>query len=352
MVEAEDWMGLPAELLVQVFQLLPLPDLRSGMLVCRRWGEAGGLPSVCASKNILVTRNNLAAMPRILASPRLMLVKKLTMSAVSTKMFKALAAHPGIRKVDMEDASLSEIQPKLLAQALTNLEQVNLTGTQLSFDQNIGLCSSLLDGSIRLKSLSLAWNDLSWAEPQLLAEAVSKVEDEIDLRNSCLTARQIEAIFEAFESSGQPKKVCLRHNDISEADAEVLGRGAAKVEGMDLRHTSLTLNQAIAILEHSLLDTNLKKIYFGFVEVFSRGDKKLLIKLILQTKFPVDYAVYHVDFYSGSDNSDEEREEREEREYREYREERDKRDEREEREEREDEEEREGEEEREDEEER
>ena len=160
------------------------------------------MPSVWASLNIVVTQKNLAAMAKVLGSPRLMLVKKLGMCAASTKMIEALAGHPGIREVDMEDTCLSGIQPGLLVEALSNLEQVNLTGTQLSFGQVTNLCSSLLDGTIHLKNLSLAWNDLSLAKPRLLAEAVSKVEVEIDLRNSCLTTEQTEAIFDALESSG------------------------------------------------------------------------------------------------------------------------------------------------------
>ena len=309
MVEADDWTGLPAELLCQVFQLLPISDLRSVMLVCKRWGEAGGMPSVWASVNIVVTRINLAAMPKVLGSPRLMLVKELGMSAISTKMIDALTGHSGIKNVDMEDTCLSWIKPRLLVQALGNLEQVNLTGTQLSFDQVTDLCSSLLDGTIRLKSLSIAWNDLSLVEPTLLAKAVSKVEDEVDLRNSCLTTEQTEAIFGAIANGCQPRKVCMRHNDMSEADAEVLARGTHKVEEVDLRHTSLTLHQVITILGHSLLDTKLRKIDFGFVEVFCQGDARLLKKLIPQTKpvVLVGYETYsksNSGLFSSSDESD------------------------------------------------
>ena len=315
MVEADDWTGLPAELLCQVFRLLPISDLRSVMLVCKRWGEAGGMPSVWASVNIVVTRINLAAMPKVLGSPRLMLVKELGMSAVSTKMIEALERHPGIRKVDMEDTCLSGIQPRLLVQALSNLEHVNLTGTQLSVDQVTDLCSSLLDGTIRLRSLSFAWNDLSLLEPTLLAKAVSMVVDVVDLRNSCLTTEQTEAIFEAIANACQPRKICMRHNDMSEADADILARGAHKVEEVDLRHTSLTLHQVITILGHSLLDTKLRRIELGFVEVYCREDAKLLNKLIVQTKFVilVNYERYNkpefgelgeLDYYSSSDESD------------------------------------------------
>ena len=262
MVEADDWMELPAELLCQVFQLLPAWDLRSAMLVCKRWGEAGRTPSVLTFACIVVNRKNLAVMPEMLGSARLMFVKKLGMSAVSTKMVEALARHSGIRKVDMADTCLSEIQPGLLVQALSNLEQVNLTGTQLSVDQITHLCSSLLNGTIHLKSLSLARNNLSLATARLLGEAVGKVEDEIDLRNSRLTVQQTEAIFAAIESSGRPRKLCLRHNDISEADADVLARGASKVEEMDLRHTSITDEQIWRILEHNLFNTKLKKFQY------------------------------------------------------------------------------------------
>ena len=80
---------------------------------------------------------------------------------------------------------------------------------------------------------------------------------------------------------------------MSEADADVVGRGANKVEEMDLRHTSITLHQVTTILEQNIdLDTELKKIAFGFVEVFSRADATLLRKLILETKFVIDYQTF------------------------------------------------------------
>ena len=295
--ETDGWTGLPAELLSEIFELLPVSDLRSAMLVCKRWAEASWAPSVWASRRIVVTRRNLAAMPKVVASTRLMLVKKIQMSAVSTKMVEALAGHPWIQRVDMEDTCLSGIQPRQLIKALSNLQHINLTGTQLSFNQATDLCSSLLDGSVCLKSLSLAWNDLSTVNPKHLAEAISKVEDEVDLRNSCLTCRQTEAIFGAIESAGQPKKLCMRHNDMSEADAAAMARGTHGVEEVDLRNTSLNLNQVTTILEHTLLDTKLKKINFGFVEVYNHVDALLLKKLIQDTKTVVEYQTYKSDEY-------------------------------------------------------
>ena len=88
-----------------------------------------------------------------------------------------------------------------------------------------------------------------------------------------------------------------------------------KVKEIDLRHTSLTLHQVLTILGHSLLDTKLRRIDLGFVEVFSRGDAKLLNKLIVRTK-PVVYVGYEaynkpelgelgeLDYYTSSDESD------------------------------------------------
>lgn len=188
-----------------------------------------------------------------------MFVKKLGMSAASTKMVEALTRHSGKRRVDLEDTCLSGIQPGLLVQALSNLERVNLTRTQLTFDQITHLCSSLLDGTILLKSLSLARNNLSSAGARLLGEAVGKVEEEIDLRNSRLTVQQTEAIFAAIESSGQPRKVCLRHNNIS-PDVDILVRATCKVEEMDLRHTSITNQQIQRIIVHNLFNTSAKPV--------------------------------------------------------------------------------------------
>ena len=128
-----------------------------------------------------------------------------------------------------------------------------LIASILAIRNNVRTSTSCISASSTLPSrevASLAWNDLSLVKPGLLAEAVSKVEEEIDLRNSCLTTQQTEAIFGALESSGQkPRKVCLRHNDMSEADADVLAGGAHEVEEMDLRHTSIT-NQSADLDNH------------------------------------------------------------------------------------------------------
>ena len=294
MIEADTWKDLPAELLGKIFQLLPVQDLRRAMLVCKRWAEAGEMPEVWANVDIVVTHKNLEVMPEVLLSPRLLLVRKVEVSAVSKRFLQTLARHPKVEQVDMEDICFSGVQSSLLVQALTNLNQVDLTGTQLLLDHVSDLCSSLVENTLHLKILSLAWNDLSLVNSRLLAEAVTKVEDEVDLRNSCLTTEQSEAIFAAIKEASQPRKICMRHNDLSEVDAEVLALGLEEMEQVDLRHTSLDLQQVTVILEHPGLDKKLKKIIFGHVRVFSRSDEEHLKKLVDQAKPRVQCFAYHM----------------------------------------------------------
>ena len=160
MIEADTWKDLPAELLGKIFQLLPVQDLRRAMLVCKRWAEAGEMPEVWANVDIVVTHKNLEVMPEVLLSPRLLLVRKVEVSAVSKRFLQALARHPKVEQVDMEDICFSGVQSSLLVQALTNLNQVDLTGTQLLLDHVSDLCSSLVENRLQLKILGSSFMSL------------------------------------------------------------------------------------------------------------------------------------------------------------------------------------------------
>ena len=60
-------LGQRAGLLELVFRLLPLRDLLVVLLVCRLWREVGEEPGLWAGLILRVTRENMAAMPQVLA---------------------------------------------------------------------------------------------------------------------------------------------------------------------------------------------------------------------------------------------------------------------------------------------
>ena len=61
---------LPAPMLEKIFQLLSPPDLRTVVLVCRRWRKVGEGPRMWPWVTVTVTRENSAMVYTVLARRR------------------------------------------------------------------------------------------------------------------------------------------------------------------------------------------------------------------------------------------------------------------------------------------
>jgi hypothetical protein len=131
--------ALPGEMLERVFRLLPPRDLMAVVLVCRRWREVGEVPGLWAWVRLTVNKGNLGSMPRVLGCGRLQAVRRLVVMAVSAKLLKAVARHPGLKVVSIH-TNLARVapwpfewpfprgamEPDLLARAVTRLEELDM----------------------------------------------------------------------------------------------------------------------------------------------------------------------------------------------------------------------------------
>ena len=61
---------LPDEMLGKIFLLLPPRDLRTAVLVCRRWREVGEGPRLWPWVTVTVTRENVAVAAKVLNRSR------------------------------------------------------------------------------------------------------------------------------------------------------------------------------------------------------------------------------------------------------------------------------------------
>jgi len=211
-----------------------------------------------------------------------------------TAICTAMTGNSQLKTLHLSFNNLSSVDAGILAQAVTQLEEVELCCTFLTLQQVTAICTSMT-GNSQLKTLNLAANDLSSVDADILAQAVTKLE-EVKLADTDLTPQQVEAIYAALDISCKMKILRIGANNLSSVDPDVLARVTNKLETVNMRDTHLTEQQMTRILTKSLLTTNLKKLYM-------EGNGQVDEELCRQAKQVIEELF--IDLYE-SDTEDEE----------------------------------------------
>ena len=151
---------LPTEMLLETFQLLSFEDLKTVMLVCRRWRKIGEMLRLWSSLSILVTTRSMSLMPKILSSSRFPSVEKLRIkSPLSKRVSESILRHPRLR----------------------DFEVIMGSGTKTIISILKLICSKGSRGIV----LNLEYNDISGVNPELMVGVIDKLEElEKKLRNN------------------------------------------------------------------------------------------------------------------------------------------------------------------------
>ena len=230
-------LGRRAGVLQLVFGLLSVVDLKNVSLVCRMWREAGE-PLLWDTCVLRVTRKNTTRVIKALGdNRRLRAVRMLTVNAqrVSEELLEAVARHQGLRSVNMAYSDLTVLEPGLLATAVTSLENVNLMHSKLTKQQLEEIFSSLCLGTYCLKTLYISRNNLSSVEAGLLARAVNSLEDVV-LHDTQLSKQQAEAILTQALRKTSLRRLVMRHEGLDE-DLVARARLVIKNVIIDIDHS-------------------------------------------------------------------------------------------------------------------
>ena len=166
-----------------------------------------------------------------------------------------------LKKFVLGYSKLFSVEANLLAGALTRLEEVDLCHNQLTSQQARALFTSI-SGGTELRNLNLEGCSFSVSlDVELLATALNKLE-EVNLPK--LNGHQINAIMTSLASGGSKLKALkIKGTDLSLVDPNLLVKAVNKLEEITMgsTKTTMTKEQIVALLTGILEgDSKLKKL--------------------------------------------------------------------------------------------
>jgi len=197
---------LPLELLHKVFSHLSTRDLKVVLLVCRRWREAGESRKLWSTTTVHVKSRNIVPVSNLLEFGRLSRVRTVRVEKVTEDLLEVLKGLQSLEEVNFCGSSLTNILPSHVANLVEKLGKVNMRKTKLSQRQLEVLLNRLGENKTKLKCLNIEENDLSNIQPAQLAGAVRRL-DEVWMSRTRLTREQ--QLILAVHSLGEEANLTL-----------------------------------------------------------------------------------------------------------------------------------------------
>ena len=250
---------LPAEMLGRVFRLLGR-EVRVVVQVCRRWREAGQAPGLWRWAVVRVDARSLAALPGLLTCGRLRAAARWRVTAVSEHLLAAMAAHRGVREVDMSYTPLAKVEALVVADMASRLDTLSLRGTGLTRWQLEAVLRRVGEEETSLRSLDLSSNNLSSVTPGLLAAAVVRLE-EVHLDASGLSTAQVETLLTAVCGGSNLRTLSIATIRLGGVEPLLLALALNRLEEVWVHETRLTADQLVTCLACSLATSSLRRLH-------------------------------------------------------------------------------------------
>ena len=243
---------LPGEMLEQIFHLLTPDELKAAVMVCKRWAEVGQAPILWTWASITIGESDLGSIVEVLSSRKLSAVRRLRVTSPLSEetAIQAIVKHPGLKKVHLKvESSIqgSGGRPRLLAQLLGKLEELELVWPIFTLQESKAMCAGLKRNK-KLNTFCLKKNNLTSVSPNLLSRALIHLQ-KLDLDEVELTREQMTATFELLLTSAQLKKLRIRKVDLSFVEPSLMSHLVSKLEEVTFEAIGLTSDQGRAIFE-------------------------------------------------------------------------------------------------------
>ena len=173
--------------------------------------------------------------------------------------------------------NLSGVDPGLMAKAVTNLETLDIRASRLTSHQAAAVFTGVIEGS-KMTELNIDWNDLSEVDPGLLAKVVTKLQ-KFYIKDTKLTQQQAAAILTAVSEGSRLTTLNISGNNLSGADPRLMAKAFNNLETLEISLTKLTPLQATAILTGVSEESKMAELKISWNDL-SEVDPGLLAKAV------------------------------------------------------------------------
>merc|ERR1712059_61094 len=164
-----------------------------------------------------------------------------------------------LKSLNIAYNNLSEVDSYLMISAVDKLETLEMKNCNLITEQVNQILEAVNNDKTNLQSLDLSMNNLSEVNPDMLALAVSKLEV-VTIHDTKLTPEQAKAIFIAIDKESKLKSLNVADNHLRSLDCDLLLNTLTKLESLNLGQTEITVPDLERLLRQSLVETTLKHL--------------------------------------------------------------------------------------------
>ena len=151
--------------------------------------------------------------------------------------FQLMAVETNLKTVELEQADLTSVPPKVFSQALARLQSVDLSAVEVRQDQVVALVERVAQGS-SLTHLDLSSHDLSSIPPHTLARAVTSLK-KVDVSSCSLSERQVHAILLGLATGSTTKELYMTQTPgLASVPPEILAAGVNSLQRVALPRLS------------------------------------------------------------------------------------------------------------------
>jgi len=193
-------------------------------------------------------------------------------------LINRLAKDPhSIKSLSLNNIPLSSFwsNSDTLALSLSHIPKLELAGalrciTRQEVSRNNDIIRNIVQeikAKKKVKSIDLSLNNMSEIHQSLLVEAFSNLKN-IDLSQTSLTKDQSTALLSSLSQSEELEELKLTDNDLSHVETPVLVSLVTRLKTFDLTNTSLSPDQAVAVITRGVLSKDkLRMLDLGFFKM-------------------------------------------------------------------------------------
>ena len=159
-------------------------------------------------------------------------------------MSSAILLASNIKSISMSGINLASVDVESLVRVANKVCKIELSNTELTDEQITALVSSLRENQ-EIQEVDLSDNTLTGVDPDFLATAMSTTR-KLNLANTGHTAVQVEKLLSLIAANCPMESLDLSANVLSMVEPELMAQAVNKLD-VTLIDTSLTVNQVLKI---------------------------------------------------------------------------------------------------------